>query len=1018
MRAREGETNVVVVRTELLAECSRRRYLALSEGLKSRFAGLNVGTRVRFRKLWRRLLVHVQMAMAMSKALTRLELLRSVDEGGHGLDLGGVALIAMYEAYARQIDEKLNRTMQESLQRAMETKVAKDEVIARSMLELGDAAEGTAEGFNSIAVMRALRKNNASKLRRQFTAAEGEIGVDHTRLLFLISIYTSTSNVNVFPNVQENNEIWVRKTQLLVILYECIRSGALNYDYAPMAETMGAKRVWLNVTQEGVDDLDDMVQAGLLCSLRMSSKKYDTTTAYRLTKEGYLHLKANLRRKDRQAIEEVVYAEKANPSPSNLYLVQWDEKGKVFNLVTSSGRSKESQVTEIEEVSYVSSPFIPRTMRHWGRECVSNQSKTATLAKATGTIRDELDELLSLDRLRLLVGEWIPMGANQVLSLNEKLGSTERISGGYFTSEMDQDPSNPCLQGKVDGLTRVNVLDFDETAYVNFEAEVSYEEEPGIVQIENFGVHVSEEGFLVYGLTVDGLMKSVNGDNLSLDHLARLLRDVGSDSSEVINNLLTEHQQALLNLTYTGSTMDREKFNVFFTSRINKKGQEEMSMAHELLDMEDQENEILQIVGEVECGFQLSRDDEIVIIGSTGMILCSKECEKFEPLVLQYMSMKSRELFIQALYRRTFVIIDGLREIEQLIRDHDADPNNIFTIRSLISDVTADIILMREIQSYLLESLTDPVSVNLEGKAMTRLAKVLQLDDTNQRLERRIRDMRKNLDGASRELRSLKSAADVITGNKEFKVNENVSNNTKNLEEVFRANERASTSLEIMQVVLAGSLAFAILDRFHCLYMGVAGDIDWAIKAFDWYLQTPMVMFIINMTWWFILGTLFKRMIKYAGVKSAGILSIRYTTNCRFNVRAMQAFLQIAKPEMEDSESDVGMNLKKFTWDETDEIRWRGRPPKIEIIVDLKNSFLLSVFIQIASRRNKCTHADAKRQLFARLREFGLISGHVEGLETKKEAEYVYREPRFTRGQKWQMWWRRLSEETRFFLTC
>ena len=37
--------------------------------------------------------------------------------------------------------------------------------------------------------------------------------------------------------------------------------------------------------------------------------------------------------------------------------------------------------------------------------------------------------------------------------------------------------------------------------------------------------------------------------------------------------------------------------------------------------------------------------------------------------------------------------------------------------------------------------------------------------------------------------------------------------NTKNLEEVFRSEERASSALEIMQVILSGTLAFEILDR-------------------------------------------------------------------------------------------------------------------------------------------------------------------------------------------------------------
>jgi hypothetical protein len=96
-----------------------------------------------------------------------------------------------------------------------------------------------------------------------------------------------------------------------------------------------------------------------------------------------------------------------------------------------------------------------------------------------------------------------------------------------------------------------------------------------------------------------------------------------------------------------------------------------------------------------------------------------------------------------------------------------------------------------------------------------RLERILHIEATQKRLVRRVHDMKKNIEGARGEVNSLRSMADVVSEGKEFKVQEAVQNNTKNLEDVFRANERASASLEIMQIVLAGSLAFDIIDRLH-----------------------------------------------------------------------------------------------------------------------------------------------------------------------------------------------------------
>ena len=54
-------------------------------------------------------------------------------------------------------------------------------------------------------------------------------------------------------------------------------------------------------------------------------------------------------------------------------------------------------------------------------------------AGASG-LKDELDENVILKQLNIIVGEWIPFGANQIVALNEKLGSTDRCR--KFTSNL------------------------------------------------------------------------------------------------------------------------------------------------------------------------------------------------------------------------------------------------------------------------------------------------------------------------------------------------------------------------------------------------------------------------------------------------------------------------------------------------------------------------------------------------------------------------------------------------------
>ena len=55
--------------------------------------------------------------------------------------------------------------------------------------------------------------------------------------------------------------------------------------------------------------------------------------------------------------------------------------------------ARESLVTDTEDVSYVSSPYLPMCLRHGGREITSNASKAHLSSGGETNIRDELDEV-------------------------------------------------------------------------------------------------------------------------------------------------------------------------------------------------------------------------------------------------------------------------------------------------------------------------------------------------------------------------------------------------------------------------------------------------------------------------------------------------------------------------------------------------------------------------------------------------------------------------------------------------
>eukprot|EP01050_Picozoa_sp_SAG11_P027489 SAG11_NODE_6985_length_1214_cov_1.258296_1_plen_199_part_00 len=103
---------------------------------------------------------------------------------------------------------------------------------------------------------------------------------DHLKLLYMISKYAECA---LTP---DDDEGWIRKNSLLVLMYEGIVAHVFDYDYAPMSLLVGRKRVWLNISQEGKDDIDDLREGGLLNGLKLSSEDLQPITAYQVSEKG------------------------------------------------------------------------------------------------------------------------------------------------------------------------------------------------------------------------------------------------------------------------------------------------------------------------------------------------------------------------------------------------------------------------------------------------------------------------------------------------------------------------------------------------------------------------------------------------------------------------------------------------------------------------------------------------------------------------------------------------------------
>ena len=128
----------------------------------------------------------------------------------------------------------------------------------------GSDDEGSDDGYSgSECTATTTKSSKRSGYTEEADEEEEEWTMEHLKLLYLISKYAVTAQT------AEDKEGWIRETPLLVLIYEGVVAGALDYDYAPCSMMMGKRNVWMNVSQEGKDDLDDMRERGALNGLKL-----------------------------------------------------------------------------------------------------------------------------------------------------------------------------------------------------------------------------------------------------------------------------------------------------------------------------------------------------------------------------------------------------------------------------------------------------------------------------------------------------------------------------------------------------------------------------------------------------------------------------------------------------------------------------------------------------------------------------------------------------------------------------
>lgn len=103
---------------------------------------------------------------------------------------------------------------------------------------------------------------------------------NHLRLLYLLSKFA------MYPSMTDDEESWLRNLPLLVLVYEAIVSGILDYDYSPVCTNIvksgQSRRIWMNISQDAKAAIDDLREHSLVKALKTCSEDFQPSTAFQV----------------------------------------------------------------------------------------------------------------------------------------------------------------------------------------------------------------------------------------------------------------------------------------------------------------------------------------------------------------------------------------------------------------------------------------------------------------------------------------------------------------------------------------------------------------------------------------------------------------------------------------------------------------------------------------------------------------------------------------------------------------
>ncbi len=380
-----------------------------------------------------------------------------------------------------------------------------------------------------------------------------------------------------------------------------------------------------------------------------------------------------------------------------------------------------------------------------------------------------------------------------------------------------------------------------------------------------------------------------------------------------------------------------------------------LKKAEEYLDGEALQNEIDQVVETVYKVKNL-KNKGIIFLGTNGVILVSNNSSEYDEILYVASFLFSFDLLQRNLFSRLQMLYDANQDTRKLILQASKfDPRAIDKMQSSLSELSATVVLMNEIISYMHNSV---VTVKKEweelrekiGETQRELAEFFGIENLFSTSGDRIKDVELIVHGLQDEISGLQGLATVTSERQMRKIYETLQENTRSMDEMIRSSEKTGSAINFLQWIIAGSIAYQIVAVFSGLspysYLDplmILLGLPPPSQLFPYSLLDILSYGIII---WVGITFVLYLIANYLESRSIKSVRLRIRLDAPYNEAKLVDYLSSKPLFKHDDHFDYDQQLYKKSWMDKND-KWKGSEPMITLSYDSSNNMLSQIQVEV-----------------------------------------------------------------------